>query len=107
MKAGELRHKIAIQNLSTTRDGFGGVVETWTTIATAWARVEPLSGREFWEARKMNSDISMKITMRASGINISPRMRIALNGRHVYIEVVREIEERGIELILLCREDIA
>ena len=47
MEAGQLRHRVTIQQATETTDGFGGVTQAWATFATVWAAVEPLTGREY------------------------------------------------------------
>ena len=49
--AHRLRHRITIEQLATTRDEFGGVVESWGTVAIVPAEGWPLSGREFVAAQ--------------------------------------------------------
>lgn len=43
IKAGRLRHRITFQNKTTTRDDYGGEVETWADVTTVWASLDPLS----------------------------------------------------------------
>ena len=44
--AQELNTKIQLQSLTTTRGPDGETVTAWTTYAEAFAKVEPLLGRE-------------------------------------------------------------
>lgn len=47
MSAGKLRHRIDLQQRSTTKDDFGQVVPgAWTVVAQVWAHVVHLSGIE-------------------------------------------------------------
>jgi head-tail adaptor len=41
---GKLDRRITIESLTESRDDFGGVVETWATLATRWAGVETAGG---------------------------------------------------------------
>ena len=67
MQAGRLRHRVTVQRATERRDSFGQVVKTWADVATVWARVEALSGREYLEARQMQRGTLTRITMRWRG----------------------------------------
>lgn len=43
---GQRRHHLHFQRPDTTDDGMGGQTLTWTTVATAWGRVEALDERQ-------------------------------------------------------------
>lgn len=64
MRAGSLRHRVAIQEPVETRDDHGGITRTWNTIATVWASVEPLSGTELYEAQQVQSRVTVRVRMR-------------------------------------------
>lgn len=38
LAAGQLRHRLRLQEAAVTQDAVGGVVSTWNTIATVWAK---------------------------------------------------------------------
>ena len=104
MRAGRLRHRVQIQAWSETRDTHGGVTETWEDPGTPrWASVEPLQGREQWFAEQTEATVSHRIRMRG-GASITPKDRIAWDGRVFQVEVIKDTAERRIELELMCRE---
>jgi SPP1 family predicted phage head-tail adaptor len=105
MKIGILRHRVTIQEKIVADDELKQQSETWTDIATVWASVEPLSGREYFASKQVNADISVKITMRCRK-DITPDMRVVFN--EVVYEILSVInpEERNISLILMCREAV-
>jgi len=110
MRAGELRHRVTIQEKSVTRNSYGEEVITWGDVATVWAAVEPLArgprGREFIEAQRAGAEITTLIRMRYRS-GIAPEMRVVY-GSHTYdIKSVVHVEERQRELHLMCREVIA
>jgi len=108
MRAGELRHIIKVQYPVETQDTAGQPIPTWVTLFQAWAAVEPLSAREYILAQQTNSDINIKIRIRArptSEPRVSAKMRVLFGTRT--FEIVAppiEIEERNREVQLLCRE---
>lgn len=106
MQAGKLRHRVTIQEQSTARDTFGQRVDTWTTVATVWASVEPLQGREFLDGRSLEAEISLRVRMRYRS-GVEPTMRLSWGGRIFEIVAITSTEERGRELVLMCREAVA
>jgi SPP1 family predicted phage head-tail adaptor len=105
MEAGRLRHRVTIKSKSVTRDTFGGETVSWTTTATVWAAVEPLTGREWLEGKQAAADVTTRIRMRYRS-GISPEMQ-AVYGAHTYdILAVIQPEENRREIQLMCREVI-
>ena len=105
MRAGDLRHKIIIQQVTETKDAYGAVAETWTTFVNAWASIEPLRGQEFFAARQVNADVTHRVRTRYRA-GVTPKMRIAFGDRVLEIEVVLNLGERNRELELLCSETV-
>ena len=64
MRAGFLRHRLALKTKTVSRDTFGEEDVTWTTSATVWGSVEPLRGREYMEARQGQADVSHRVVIR-------------------------------------------
>lgn len=103
MQAGQLRHRVTLQTVTETRDAVGGLVESWATTATLWAAVEPLRGREFFQARAEQAGVDTRIRTRYYG-GIVPKQRLRW-GSHTYdIEAVIEPDSRRRELHLMCSE---
>ena len=103
MQAGRLRHRITIQTFTTTKDEFGQPVETWDTFDTVWASVEPLTGREYFQAQQTQAEISYRVRIRyLSGVE--PTMRVIHGSRTLEILAVLNAEERNREIQLMCRE---
>lgn len=64
MRSGPLNRRVTIQQSSTTsRDSGGGVVEAWTNYTTGWASVEPLNGRELFDAQQKYGEVSHRIRL--------------------------------------------
>lgn len=76
-KAGELRHRIQIQNPNRVQDAnTGEFVTGWVNVATdVPAKIRPLTVREFLAAQKENSEISAVIVIRYRA-GITAQMRI-------------------------------
>lgn len=101
MRAGRLRHSVTLQSKSVSRDAAGGESITWTTFATVWAEVQPLSGREYVAMRQAQADVAVRVRMRyVAGVN--PAMRV-VHGSAIYnvLEVI-DVAGRQRELELMC-----
>jgi len=105
MNIGKLRHRITIQEYAASRDSFGAQVQTWADKATVFASIAPVSGKEYFAAQQINSEITTKITIRYLP-GITPKMRVLFNGRIFEILAVLNHEERNIELNLMCKESV-
>lgn len=89
----ELRHRIAIQSITEVSDGQGGKTESWSTVATVWARIEPVSSRERLYSDKLEYQRTHKIAIRYRS-DITNDMRILFNGRYFQIKAVYSPDER-------------
>ena len=105
MRAGELRHRVTIQQKSVTRNTFGEEVVTWQDVATVWAAIEPLRGREFFESQQVNAEVTTRIRIRYRP-GITPTMRVVFGNRVFDIQAVINVDERNRELHLMCREEV-
>ena len=105
MRAGDLKHRIKIQQKSVTRGDMGGEVVTWADVVTVWAAIEPISGREYFSSQQTQAEVSTRIRIRHyAGITTS--MRIAWGARYFDILSVIELQERGREIHLMCKEAV-
>lgn len=105
MRAGKLRHRIVIEHVAETQDTDGSVLETWSAFAAAQSSIEPVSGREYFDAQTTQADVTHRIYLRyVSGVN--PKMRVTYNQRIFNILSVINTRERNVELQLMCRERI-
>ena len=77
--------------------------EEWEDRATTWASINPISGKEYYSAETINSDLTHKIRLRYRR-GITPDMRILYNGRIFYIVSVINEYEKNTMLQLMCRE---
>jgi len=78
MRAGQLRHKVAVQVRTEVTDNMGGYTETWATVtgmSAVPALVAPLRSNERLESMKLENDVTHRIMMRyRSGINLKNRI---------------------------------
>lgn len=102
--AGRLRHLVTVQSQSTTQDGAGQRLQTWTTVTTAWADIKPVSGRDFYAQSGEHADITHEIEMRY-GTTVSPGNRAVLGSRTFDIRSVLNVDERNRYLTLMAVEN--
>lgn len=103
MKIGDLRHRVVLQKKEITVDELKQQTENWTDIASVWAAIEPLSGREYFAARQLNEEVSVKITIRYRD-DVTSDNRLVFNNKVFEVLSVIDPRERGKTLILMCRE---
>jgi SPP1 family predicted phage head-tail adaptor len=101
MNPGDLRSKIIIEEATYTDNGFGGKITTWTTLATVWAKVEHLSGRELQIAQQISPNILYEITIRYRS-EMSTQYRIYYSGQYFNIRDIKDLNNMHKWLFLKC-----
>ena len=103
LRAGKLRHQVVIQAQDTTQDSYGDAVRSWEDVATVWAEVRPLSGRELWAAQQTQATTTHQVVLRyLDGVTSSCRVKYGT--RLLGIDAVLNPDERNERLVLLCTE---
>ncbi len=105
MRAGRLRHKVVIQKTTEDRTDSGETTNTWSTHATVWASIEPLNGREYFQAQQETAVVNTRIRIRHVD-GIVPKMRVLHGARVFDIKAVIDVNERGREIVLMCEERV-
>ncbi len=104
MRAGLLRNSVVIKSPSRATGADGKVTVTWTTtVATVWASIEPLTGKEFMESQQMKNTVTHRIRIRHLA-GVVPTYRVEFDSRVFNIEYVLNADERNIEMELMCKE---
>lgn len=99
---GKMRHRITFQKQSGEKSCLGGYLDDWQEVATVWAQISPISGREYL-TQVRETTVSHKIYCRYRA-GITPAMRIAYKGRIFRIISVIDWEERHEGLTIMCEE---
>lgn len=104
MNPGALRHRVTIQKPREGQSRAGQPVQEWDEVATVWAAVEPLRGREYWAAAQVQAEATTRVRIRYRK-GIRPDMRVVYGGR-IFQIVAPPIdpEERHREIHLMCKE---
>lgn len=106
INAGQLNKQLILQAPSISREADGAEVITWTTLATIWSDITSSGGREFWQAKQINAEISHMVTIRYRD-KISPRYRLLYGSRIFQILSVVNADETRTGLQLMCKEVLA
>lgn len=106
MRIGRLRHRVTIQAETATTDAGGGYASAWADVATVWARLEAMEGRELVLGGVIRGDASHRVTMRYRA-GVTPDNRIVYDGRVFDVVSVANLEERDEALRIMCREVVS
>lgn len=117
MRSGRLRHRLELQqegDNSPARDEYGAPLRGWSTTATVWGAIEPLTGREFFAQQQRQDESTVRIVIRHySGIDPTWRIRhvdysTSPGTERIYnITDVQNENTRNRMMILMCREGVS
>lgn len=97
---GWLRERITLQSPATGQDANGEPLTGWTDVATVWASITDVTGREYVAAGGLQNSAQTKILIRYQA-GITPAMRVVHGADHYNIEAV--LGQDHISLMLMCR----
>jgi SPP1 family predicted phage head-tail adaptor len=98
---------VALQSPGGTQSATTGErTTTWTTVATVWADISPLSVRDMLAAGQMQSEVSHRVKVRYSSTiaAIDASWRVLYGSRVLVISGVRNLEEDSRVIELICGE---
>lgn len=100
MNVAKLDRRVLIEQPTTARDAYGSAVQTWSTLATVWARVEHLNGKELFAAQQITPEAQIRITIRYRS-DITEKMRITHDGKVYGIQHIAEVgRRRGLAILV-------
>jgi len=103
MTIGEMRHRITIQRVTISTNENGYEVETPEVIKEVWAKVSNLHGKEFFEAKAVQAENTVKFTIRyISGLDQS--MQILFQGQTYSITTIDNIKYRNEYMEIQAKE---
>ena len=103
MQAGKMNCKLTFQSFTTTRDTNGEELKTWTDYATVSAQKMSKTGREFYNANKVNSEVNAVYKIRYNSA-ITLLMRFKEKGNFYDIAFLDNVEDRNHELLIAAKE---
>lgn len=107
MRAGKLRHRVTFEVKSAEQNAAGEQIVTWTPVATVWASVDYVRGREYRAADGELAQMDVKVTARYYNRDINPaEYRISHLGRVLDIVSVAWPEDRDILMVVMAKENV-
>ena len=111
MRAGSLRHTVAIQTEVSTPDGMGGSTLTWQNVdgmGSVPAGIWPLSSKERLDAMKLELEITNKIRIRYRP-DITTKNRVILVAKSKIYNLISQInyDEKDLTVDFLATEDMS
>src|SRR5229473_523120 len=101
--AGELIHRVVFQKPIDRQSNTGAPIVTWQNVITAWARVEPLTGRELFAAQQLYPETDTRITIRGNvGKLLDQKMRMMFRGNQYDIQDITDLDEMRIETSIMA-----
>lgn len=104
LSAGRLNKQVVIQSRSLAADEVGQNTITWVDVATVWAEVTALRGREFFAAAQTQQENSIKVRIRYRA-DVDQTCRLMYQGKPHDITGVTPIE-RDSMLELVCLQGV-
>jgi SPP1 family predicted phage head-tail adaptor len=105
LSAGELDKRIEIRDFTSSLDGYGHPVQTWYTLDTVWAKIEPMAGREYWDAHKETADVDTRIKIRFRR-KLKPSQRLRYGAREYKIISIINPNEDHRYTHIMCKEQV-
>jgi len=106
MTSYRLRHRIDIEQLQTTRDAIGGIVESWSAVfEDVPAEIVPMSGRQFVAAQAVQSGVTTRIMIRFC--DVDPTMRVNHGGVIYNIKAVLPDPTLARHINLMCETGVS
>lgn len=110
ISAGMLTRRIKIQRPSTIKDSVGAPCRSWLDVATVWADIQPLSGKEAVIANRISAELSHQIIVRYQSLFDNPQqvaqMRVLYKARIFNIHSALNENEKHTQIILLASEGL-
>ena len=110
IRSGDLRDRVTLQQRQTSQSPSGQPVETWVELFTAWADMDPLTGRELIAAQQVQSSVTHNVTMRYRSEFANPKavasMRLVYQGRYFNIHACMDQDSRKRAVVLQVEEGL-
>jgi SPP1 family predicted phage head-tail adaptor len=112
---GLMKQRITFEYYSLTSDGMGGNSQTWNTLATVWANISAVSGREAYEIGGLKGKVQYRILTRYRDDFVSLGysresydylLRATYDGRTFNIEYAQDRGEEHSYTELIAVEDV-
>jgi SPP1 family predicted phage head-tail adaptor len=94
MGAGAFNRRIEFQHYVTTRDSEGVYTKSWQTLRKLWAKVYPVSGKEYFQAATTQNENTVRVVIRYRK-DITSAMRFLYEGRsYEIVDIINDNDAR-------------
>ena len=101
IQSGKLDQRVTIQQKSATRAANGEEFITWSDVATVWAAVLPIRGREFFAAAQMQDSVDYRVNIRYR-TGVVREMRLLWRSSPLdIVSVIENGRKEGLELMCI------
>ena len=98
-----LSERVTLQSQTTTTDGAGSISTTWTTVATIWARMKPVSAAQVALAGRDDGVREYDMIARFR-TDVNSTWRVLWDGRKFDVRSVVNKDEQRIYITARVRE---
>ena len=103
---GAMRHKVIIQQVTSTTDAGGGRSVAWSNYKTVFAHVEQLSAQVKFDQGVVDERGLYRFTMRFL-TGVDTRNRLSFDNKIFNIDSVINLDERKKYLVIRAKEGVA
>lgn len=100
---GDLRERVNLQRRGDAPATGGGTIETYTTIATVWARIEAVSGSLYFMGQQVERTVTHAVTVRRRHDGRLIEF-VRWGPRRLRVERVRDLDPQRRFVEFLCEE---
>ncbi|MBD2797732.1 phage head closure protein [Xenorhabdus sp. 18] len=104
MDIGKLRHRITLQTFTQITSPSGQRIQEWRDIATVWAEVKHISGRELLASGAALAETTVRVWLRYRA-DVTPASRMVFRDQVYDIQAVIPNPKRT-QLELLCKQGL-
>lgn len=105
-RGGELDQRVTIRSRTRAPDGAGGFSEHWSDVATVWALVRPMSGRERENADRQEASANYLIVVRYRS-DVKESDSIYWRGNEYNIRFIKDRGPRALYLEMEAERGVA
>lgn len=100
MGAGAFNRRIEFQKLTGAYNSEGVFVKKWLKFRTLWAKVYPVSGREYFQAATTQNELTVRVVIRYRK-DITTAMRFIYEGKSYEIKDIINDNDSRITLTIV------
>lgn len=93
IRIGDLDRQITLRALTTSRDTFGEEIQTWSDLATVWAKVDYSTGFERFEGEQETAFTGVVFYIRHR-TDLNQKLRIVYENEEYDIKGIHEVDRR-------------